>query len=76
MLKVFDSEMASRWHSGSCTSFYVKHGFESKEAAEEWMYEARYTKYRSAGYQVTECVLCYDEAQSDNVEAMFKYMSL
>ncbi|MDB5053487.1 MAG: hypothetical protein JWM44_1537 [Bacilli bacterium] len=76
LLKVFDDKLASQWHSGSCTYYKAKVGFKTRKEAEGWIAHtiAQNYKNNTADYQFTPCVLNYDEDQSFNVEAFFKYM--
>jgi hypothetical protein len=75
LLRIFDRPLSESWHSGSAFSYKAKSGFNTREEAEEWMRELHHTNYQDAErYQVTECVLSYDEEQSATAEAFFKYM--
>jgi hypothetical protein len=75
LLKIFDSKLSGEWHSGSCTYYKAQTGFNTRKEAEGWIAHTIAQNYRNtADYQFTPCVLNYDEDQSINVEAFFKYM--
>jgi hypothetical protein len=84
LVKIFDRQMSGQWHSGSCDSYKSKFGLESREQAEEFInevierydgedgYNAHRDRYNK--YELTQCILSYDESESENVEKFFRYM--
>ena len=81
VVKIFDAQLSGQWHSGSCTTYQSKFGCETQHEADEFIKEVEATYERRNAprgkydkYQLTSCVLNYDEDKSRDVESVFKYM--
>jgi hypothetical protein len=76
LVEIFNETLAGEWHSGSCTNHEAKSGCDTQEEAEKFCktVEERYAKYTHTKYRISSCVLCYDEANSKNVEKFFRYL--
>ena len=74
LIKVFDRELASSWHSGSAISIKSKVGCETKEEGNAFINDTITKEYSNGDYQCTGLVLAYDEKDAKAVAEMFKYM--
>ena len=83
MLEIFNSDLSSSWHNGSCVDIRFKANFSTREEAEEFAEQIiakRYTKESTVGnatkYQIKQLILGYSEEDVDNIKDFFKYSEL
>ena len=83
MLEIFNRDLCSSWHNGSCVDVRFKADFKTKEEAEyfaEQIILLKYTKESSVGnptkYTTKKIILPYFSEDIESIKDFFKYSEL